>query len=420
MKIKDLKQRLGETVDKAAQFRKKAADENRLMTTEERESWDKAFKEIFEIKENIRIAEASDAVDADLSERRDRRAAETGTEPELQRKAFVEWLRRGYERLAPELRSKLVIPRDSVEFRGNPQSDVTGNLGQYTVPQDFYAAVITALKYYAGMLQCGATMINTGEGRDLPVPTSNDTSTMGIELSENTAVTTPTEVPFGQVILHAYKYTTRLILIPIELMQDSAVDIEAYIIKMLGIRLGRILNNRFTTGDGSSKPRGIVIDSVLGATGTTGKSQKPQYNDLIELKYSVDKLYRTSAKWMMSDTTWKACLELVDGNGRPLVLGYLTGLTQDASEMLLSQEVVINNDMANFGTNGSPVAGNIAVLYGAFENYWIRTVMEMVMLRLVERYAEYAQVGLIGFARYDGRMVDAGTNPVKYLQSPTT
>ena len=37
-------------------------------------------------------------------------------------------------------------------------------------------------------------------------------------------------------------------------------------------------------------------------------------------------------------------------------------------------------------------------------------------MRLNERYADYGQVAFIGFARYDGNLVDAGTHPVNYLQ----
>jgi hypothetical protein len=43
-------------------------------------------------------------------------------------------------------------------------------------------------------------------------------------------------------------------------------------------------------------------------------------------------------------------------------------------------------------------------------------VKELVVLRLVERFADYGQVAFIGFARYDGNLLDAGTHPVKYLQ----
>ena len=417
-RILELKQKLGETVDKASAYVLKARTENRAMLSDEVESYDRIMNEATGLRATIRIEEANDQVQRDVNSNRERRAAENGTDVDLERQAFKKWFRVGFGDLTAEERIHLRRPQE--EYRGNPQSDVTGNLGQYTVPQDFCAEVITALKYYAGMMQCGAYMLNTGEGRLLPIPTSNDTTTTGIELAENTAVSTPNEVPFGQVTLNAIKYTTRLILVPIELLQDSGVDIEAYIVKMLGIRMGRILNTRFTNGNGTGQPRGITLDAVLGVTSTTGKSQLPQFSDLISLKYSVDKLYRQNAKWMMSDTTWKGLLTLVDSNGRPLILGYLTGLAEDASEMLLSQEVVINNDMATYGTSGSPVVGNLAILYGDFSNYWIRTVKELVMLRLVERYAEFAQVGFIGFSRWDGRLVDAGTNPVKYLQSPTT
>ena len=37
------------------------------------------------------------------------------------------------------------------------------------------------------------------------------------------------------------------------------------------------------------------------------------------------------------------------------------------------------------------------------------------MIRLEERFADYGQVAFIGFARYDGNLLDAGTNPVKYI-----
>lgn len=430
-RILELKQRLGETVDKASAYVLTAQKEKRLISTEERVSYDKIKAEIIDIKETIRIEEADEQTQRDVSTTRERRAAEGGKDVDLQRDAFRKWMCRGLPGLRDEERALLIRPREhmsleEVRSANVPQSDITGNLGQYTVPQSFYADVITAMKYYSGMMQAGCTTINMADGRPLPVPTSNDTGETGIELAENTQVSTPTEIPFGQVVLNAYKYTTRLILVPYELLQDTGVDIEAYIVKMLGIRLGRILNTRFTTGTGTTMPRGITLDAVLGATSTTGKTQLPQYNDIIKLKYAVDRIYRQAGKWMMSDSTFLTIMELVDSNGRPLILNYLNTLANGpegsslTQEQLLGQPVIINNDMAGPGTNGSPVVGNIDMLYGDFSNYWIRTVSELIMLRLVERYADFGQVAFIGFARYDGKLIDAGTNPVKYMQCPTT
>jgi hypothetical protein len=42
------------------------------------------------------------------------------------------------------------------------------------------------------------------------------------------------------------------------------------------------------------------------------------------------------------------------------------------------------------------------------------------LLRLNERYADAHQVGFLAFARFDGDLLDAGTDPVKlYVNSAT-
>ena len=45
----------------------------------------------------------------------------------------------------------------------------------------------------------------------------------------------------------------------------------------------------------------------------------------------------------------------------------------------------------------------------------IRRVKELSVLRLEERFADQGQVAFLGFARMDSALMDAGTNPVKYL-----
>ena len=50
----------------------------------------------------------------------------------------------------------------------------------------------------------------------------------------------------------------------------------------------------------------------------------------------------------------------------------------------------------------------------------VRDVQDVLLLRLEERYAEYLQVGFIAFARMDGKLVDAGTHPIKYYQNSAT
>jgi HK97 family phage major capsid protein len=219
--------------------------------------------------------------------------------------------------------------------------------------------------------------------------------------------------------MKAYKYSSRLILVPIELLQDAGVDIEAYVVKMLAIRLGRILNTHFTSGSGTSQPRGVLADAVTGKTGAGGQVTTIIYDDIVDLKYSVNRSYRGNGRWMMNDSTLQYILKIKDQNLRPLILDYLTTLQEGEPERLLGQPLIVNNDMPALGTTGSPAVGNQSLLYGDFSNYWVRRVMAMLLLRLVERFAEAGQVAFVAFLRMDGRMIDAGTHPIKAYVNPT-
>jgi HK97 family phage major capsid protein len=60
-------------------------------------------------------------------------------------------------------------------------------------------------------------------------------------------------------------------------------------------------------------------------------------------------------------------------------------------------------------------AGNASVLFGDLSKYKIRMVKSFSVVRLNELLAEYLSIGLFGFARVDGNLLDAGTHPVKKL-----
>jgi HK97 family phage major capsid protein len=111
-----------------------------------------------------------------------------------------------------------------------------------------------------------ATVIRTDTGAALPIPTSDDTSNKGAILGENTAAS-EVDVSFGQLVLDAYKYSSKYVLVSVEFLQDSSINVAEFIGKALGERIGRIQNDHFTTGTGSSQPNGIVTAATLGRHG---------------------------------------------------------------------------------------------------------------------------------------------------------
>lgn len=431
-RILDLQQRRTQAVKDAADLMKVAADEKRALTSEETEKYDRIYNEVRSIGETLARETQQLEMEASFTETRSRQQEESargaganaGGTPDEAREAFRSFIKRGYAGVKPEHRALLIEgSQNSHNFTLPPemraaQSELTGSTGGYLVPQGFYAQVAEALKYFGGMNDAGATEINTAMGNDLPMPTANDTTVSATLLGESSPANTA-PIAFNQVIFKAYKYTSNLILIPIELLQDSGVDIEAFVTKQIVTRFGRARNAVFTAGAGTTVPRGIVLDAVNGKTGANGQGTGLIYSDLIDLKYSVNRAYRKNAKWMMNDQTLKTVLKIVDDNHRPLILDYLNALQAGEPEQILGQMLVNNDDMPDLGTTGSPAVGNKAILYGDMSNYWIRNVSNMMLMRLTERFAEYGQVAFLAFMRFDGRLVDAGTNPVKAYTCPT-
>jgi HK97 family phage major capsid protein len=80
---------------------------------------------------------------------------------------------------------------------------------------------------------------------------------------------------------------------------------------------------------------------------------------------------------------------------------------------LFAKPYTLNDDMPDIG------AGNASVLFCDFSKFKIRMVRDFRVIRLNELLAEYLSVGIFGFARADGILLDAGTNPVKKLVHPS-
>jgi HK97 family phage major capsid protein len=279
----------------------------------------------------------------------------------------------------------------------------TATDGQETIPQGFVPRLERAMLAFGGMLQV-AEVMNTASGNDLPWPTANDTTNKGALLAEATTIGSSVDPAFSSVTLEAFKYSSKPVLVSAELLQDSAFDLNQILADMLGERLGRILNEHFTTGTGSAQPNGIVTAAATGVTGGVSATPAITGDNLIDLIHSVDPAYRTGARFMMADSTIALVRKLKDGDNQYL---WQPGLQAGVPDRLLGYSVTINQDMAD------PAASAKSVLFGDLSKYKIRQVRGIRMRRLVERYADTDQEAFIAFIRADGDLLDAGVDPVK-------
>lgn len=294
----------------------------------------------------------------------------------------------------------------------NAMSTTTGSEGGFTVPTEVAAMVIDALKAFGGMREA-AQVITSADGRDWNYPSSDGTSEVGEIVAQNAAATTG-EVTFGTVPLVVYKYSSKKIALPWELIQDSAVDVVAFVVNRLAHRLGRITNTHYTVGTGTGQPWGLMARATSGKVGTTGQTTSVIYDDLVDLIHSVNRAYRGGAKFMTADTSIRVIRKIKDTQGRPIFNpGYETGVPGGAPDTLLGYPIVVNDDVATMAANAKSIA------FGQLSQYVIRDVMDVQVRRFDDSaFALNGQVGFCGWARTGGNLLD--TASVKFYQNSAT
>jgi len=334
-------------------------------------------------------------------------AAERQSTPEY-KEVFAKSVRFGAASLEAEERMVLMEGRANLPPESRAQSAGTEASGGYTVPESFSGEIDRALALWGPMWDGGIVReLNTSMGNPLPWPTVDDTGNTGRLKAENGGVDDDgtDDVVFGEKTLNAYIYDTGMVRIPIELLQDSAFDIESLMNDLFGERLGRKANQLLTTGSGTSQPHGIVTASSEGKqAASTGAIAA---DELIDLLHSVDPAYRGSprTRWMFNDATLATIRKLKDGQGN--YLWQMGDVRNGEPAMLLGHQYEVNQAMADIGTSAKPV------LFGDFNRFIVRKVMGFQVMTLRERFAENFQVGMVGFKRFDSELLNTGA--VKHL-----
>lgn len=432
MTIKELQAQRLAIIEKMRALTDKANNEKRELTAEEDSQWNTMDADQEKLLAKITRQKKQESLETEMSATvepghsninasADGDRVATEEENKHINKVFNRFMRFGLESLEKDdqilMKSRFVTDKATGAQHIRAAQTVTTSGGGFLIPQGFSNQLDDAIKAFGGMLQA-SYVFDTATGAPFPWPTDNDTSNVGELLGINTTAANQ-DVTFGQVTFGAFKYSSKIVLVPLELLQDSYFDLNTFLALKLGQRIGRIANQHFTTGSGTGQPTGAVTGATAGKVGTTGETLTVIYDDLVDLIHAIDPGYRMNptTRFMLSDSSLKIIKKLKDGNQRPLWLPY-TGAVLDPDKVspdtILGYPYTINQDMPAMAANAK------SILFGDFDKYKIRRVMEMTLLRLTERYADVGQVGFLVFARYDGQLVDAGTHPIQYFQNSAT
>lgn len=401
-----------------AQNARQILDENTgdKWTAQLGEKVDALYNEIATI--DSRIASEERAIQIEAAEKIETFKA-TDHEPLSSKVLFNKWMRGG---------DNALNATEWTHIR-NTMSTTTNSEGGFTVPSLISSTLYDAMKAY-GAMRVVSDNIKTADGRPLSFPTSDGTSEVGEIIAQNTTASS-LDPSFSTVALNVYKYSSKIVAAPIELIQDSTIDIESFIRRRLAQRLGRIGNQHFTTGTGSSQPNGVAAAASLGKTGANGQTTTIIFDDLIDLIHSVDPAYRSvRSAFMTSDALLKVIRKLKDSQNRPIwVPSFERGIAQGVGvasdggytaqdnavvfDTLLGYPLYVNNDVA------TPAASAKSMFFGDFSYYKIRDAMDVQMFRFTDSaFTKLGQVGFLAWARMGGNLVD--TNAVKYYANSAT
>lgn len=316
----------------------------------------------------------------------------TTNDAEAQRRAiFDKMLRNG----------PTALTSDEMRQIRNTTSTTTPSQGGYTVQQNIAKELIDAIKGFKGMRDV-AQQMTTENGASLSYPSSDGTGEVGELVAENQTAANA-DPSFGTLALPTYKFGSKSFAIPLELLQDASIDIVAMVKKRASTRIGRIQNQMFTTGTGSSQPNGLVTGAGVGKTGTTGQTLTVIYDDLVDLVDAVDYAYDDGTfKFMFGQSTRKVVRKIKDTAGRPIwTPSYEGGIAGKFADQLLGFDVQLNNDMP------VPAANAKSIAFGRLGEYMIRDAMEITLFRFEDSaFMLKGQVGFVAWARAGGNLLD--------------
>lgn len=286
----------------------------------------------------------------------------------------------------------------------NAQGEGSSAAGGYLVPSLFQQKLVEVRKAFGGFIS-EADSINTGNGAPLEYPTNDDTANQGDIVAESAAPSTGADLVFGTVSLGAYKYDSagtggNPLRVPVELVQDSAFDIEALVSRKLGMRIARKQAVHCVTGTGVGQPLGILASSLTQDL-DMNTADTIKYVDLVGLQDALDEEYDPNAKWLMKKNTWSQIRQILDTAGRPLVQSSTEGIQGRPTRRLLDRDVVIDEASPTLSSAGI----TFPIAYGDFrESYVVRRVSNTVVVVDPYSRAINGEIQFLAWERMDANI----------------
>ena len=310
-------------------------------------------------------------------------------EQELRVRAYTKYIRYGIG----ETGQAQFTPDEMRALAGTSDAD-----GQFLVPVEFESELLMNAYDMAAvrpLCQVGTTSRDVVQLGALSKPT--------VAWGKRSVAVTQQSLNTGGRSIRI-KNLKALTLISNDTLDDAAADIMGEIRGAFELAVAEAEDDAFIVGADEDSPPGIMADSDVldnyvasGVADAISDASNNGMDKLMSMIYSTNSKYRRNGTFAMNSTTESLVRALKDGNG-----AYLWEPSSQAGVpvALLGRPVVNPEGMADVAANAYPI------VFGDFRSgYKIRDRAGLVITRLVERYAEYDQTGLLLKKRVGGQVV---------------
>ena len=184
-----------------------------------------------------------------------------------------------------------------------------------------------------------------------------------------------------------------LTLISRSLINNSQVDVVAFVVDRMAYDIARFIENTLLNGGGS-------VEGLTGVTNitTAASSTAITADELIKVQGSVKDVFQENAIWIMNPATRDAIRSLKDGMGRYLLQD---DISLPFGKSLLGKPIYVSDNMPTMA------AGKVAVYYGDMRGLATKFSEDMNIQVLREKYATQHAIGVVGWLEFDSKVEDA-------------
>ncbi len=179
-------------------------------------------------------------------------------------------------------RSGVVGSMEHRDLTATGTTSVAGDQGGLTI-QTALGSIIDRLRKKLVLQQLGVTMIGGLQGNiAFPKVTADD---QAVEKAEN-ATSAESSVSFGQINLSPRRLPVHAE-VSRQLLQQSSVDIEAWLRNDLAFQIAQVMDSRGINGSGSSQPYGILNTVGVGSVAIGADGGAPTWDHIVNLESAV-------------------------------------------------------------------------------------------------------------------------------------